>query len=60
MKRAYLLGSGEVKQTVSIPTVIAILVNKANMKTPIVVGFMYKQKQNLFLSKIKCKLDRYF
>jgi hypothetical protein len=54
----YLLGLGEVKQTINTPIIIDRLTNKANIKIPIVVGSMRKQKQNLFLLKIKCTVQR--
>jgi hypothetical protein len=57
--KAYLLILSEVKQTVNTPIVIAIIVNKATIKTRLFFGFMRKQKQTLFLSKIICynKID---
>jgi hypothetical protein len=45
-----ILGFGEAKQTVNIPIVIEMTVNKANVKIPIVDGCM--REQNIFLSMI--------
>jgi hypothetical protein len=46
-------GLGKVKQTVNTPIAIDILVNKTNIKIAMLVGFILKQKQNLFLFKTK-------
>jgi hypothetical protein len=55
MKSVYLLGLGEVKQTVNTAIVIDRLTNKAIVKKIRTDVFMRKQKQNLFLSKENVK-----
>jgi len=55
MKSVYLLGLGEVKQTVNTAIVIDRLTNKAIVKQIRTDVFMRKQNQNLFLSKENVK-----
>ena len=43
-KMKNILGFGEVKQTVNTPTVITILVNRANTKTPIELDDIHEQQ----------------
>jgi hypothetical protein len=51
IKSVYSLGFGTVKQTVNTPTVIDRLAKRANVNMAIIVGFMRKQIQYLFLSE---------
>lgn len=46
IKNVYLLGLGEVKQTVNTPIVIDRLVNKANVRKPLPRAFVLKIKHN--------------
>jgi hypothetical protein len=47
-----ILGLGDVKYTVNTPTVIAILVNRANNKTPIALDDMHEQQLLLSMADV--------